>query len=144
MHCQQCISPIYIPWIDYCLEMVSEASRTNSKSADNLSFVTIEFCYNEQYSLIDRVKVIINTAAPDFLPFFKIEPGYTRNEVTTWQFHTCDGQQKSNQDTILTEVYSFYRAEACYQTQSLLTADPEVYLSGGAKCQALLRCVACS
>ena len=45
--------------------------------------------------MIDRVKFIINTVAPDFLPFFKTEPGYTRNEITSWELHICDGQQST-------------------------------------------------
>ena len=71
---------------------------TNSKSVDNHSFMTTNFfvMMSRTYSLIDRVKFIINRVAPDFLPFIKTEPGYTRNEITSWDFICVMGCDRAN------------------------------------------------
>jgi len=58
---------------------------TNSKSVDNYRLMTAEpfVMNNRTYCLIDGVKFVIYTIAPDLLPFSQTVVRDTRNEVTT-------------------------------------------------------------
>jgi len=48
---------------------------------------------NSTYSLIDGIKFVIYTIVPDFLLLFQTVVIHTRNEVTSREFHVCDGQR---------------------------------------------------
>jgi len=67
---------------------------TNSKSVDNSGFMTAKtfVMTNSTYSLIDSIEFVIYRITPDILQFFQAVPRNTRNEVTTREFHVCDGQ----------------------------------------------------
>jgi len=60
----------------YKLVTVGETSMTNSQSVDySVSVMTKSFVMTSNaYSLIDSIKFVIYTIAPDLLPFFKTVP----------------------------------------------------------------------